>query len=421
MDVLVVGGGIVGLSAAYYAADRGADVTLLEKRSLGSGSTARAAGGIRSQFSTRANVELSLASKAVWDEFEATFGVDIGLRKNGYLFLARTDPVAERFRENVRLQRNLGAESEYLTPAEATGHCPGIDPDPLVAATYNPDDGVADPNLAVQGYAAAARERGVNIRTGTTVTDVELEGNRIVGVDARTDVGRERHEADYVINAAGAWAGEIAAMAGIELPISPRRRQIAVVDPTPPVPESAPLTIDLETGSYFRPERDGLALVGGHFAGESDDPDAGSEAERPANSEADRRRANSKVDRRWGLETDPAVDPDRFDEEMDLEWAVDAVEHAADYAEYFGPETRIRRGWAGLYAVTPDHHPIIEETCPGLVTVAGFSGHGFQHAPAAGQVVAEILFEGKSALVDISMLDRDRFERGESLVERSVA
>ncbi|WP_418286613.1 NAD(P)/FAD-dependent oxidoreductase [Halorubrum sp. DTA46] len=398
MDVIVVGGGIVGLSAAHAAAERGADVTLLEKGSLGGGSTARAAGGIRSQFSTRVNVELSLASKVVWDDFADTFGVDIGLRKNGYLLLARTEATADRFRESVRVQRNCGAETEYLTPAEAADRCPGIDPDPFVAATYNADDGVADPNLAVQGYAAAARDLGVDLRTGVAVTDVHREGDRVVGVEARTDAGAERreteagterHEADAVVNAAGAWAPRVGALAGVDLPIVPRRRQIAVVEPSSPIPESSPLTIDLDTGSYFRPERDEIALVGGHFA--------------------------------EGRDTEEPADPDAFDEGMDIDWAAAAVERAADYAAYFGPDTRIRRGWAGLYAVTPDHHPIIETSRPGLVTAAGFSGHGFQHAPATGQVVADLLFDGRSSPVDISGLDRGRFERGESLAERNVA
>jgi sarcosine oxidase subunit beta len=354
MDVIVIGGGIVGLSAAHYLAERGADVTLYEKRSLGTGSTARAAGGIRSQFSTAVNVELSLASKAVWDEFESTFGVDIDRRKNGYLFLARTEATAERFRDQVRMQRDRGAASEFITPEDATEYCPGLDPDQFVAATYNPDDGIADPNLAVQGYAGAAREGGVDIQTGTAVTALHREDGRVVGVDIEVDGTTERHDADAVVNAAGAWAAHIGAMAGVELPISPRRRHVA--------------------------------LVGGHFGA-----------------------------------ADPEMDPDRFDEDMDIDWAATAVEMAAEYTEYFGPETRIRRGWAGLYAVTPDHHPIIEETLPGFVTAAGFSGHGFQHAPATGQIVAELLVDGEPGLVDVSMLDSERFERGDGLTEQNVA
>jgi len=386
METVIVGGGIVGLASAYHLAQRGADVTLYEKGSLGSGSTARAAGGIRSQFTTPVNVELSLASKAVWNDFEADFGVDIEYRKNGYLFLARSEETAEQFRENVRMQRDLGAESEFLTPEEATEYCPGLDTGPFVAATFNGDDGIADPNLAVQGYAKRARAVGVDVHTNTAVTDVLRDGERACGVEIEHDSETVRHEADFVVNAAGAWSPRLAAMAGVELPVSPRRRQVAVVDPSEPVPESVPLTIDLETGSYFRPEREGVALVGGHFGGE-----------------------------------DPDVDPDRFTEDMDLGWAAGAVERAADYTAYFGPETRIKRGWAGLYAVTPDHHPVIEETLPGLVTATGFSGHGFQHAPATGQIVAELVLDGEPRLVDVSELDGGRFERGEAMVERNVA
>jgi len=386
MEAVIVGGGIVGLASAYALAERGADVTLYERGSLGGGSTARAAGGIRSQFTTPVNVELSLSSKAVWNDFEAAFGVDIEYRKTGYLFLARSDERAEQFRDHVRMGRELGAETELLSPEQATEHCPGLDPEPFVAATYNADDGIADPHLAVQGYANRIRESGVDVRPNTPVTDVRRDGEAVCGVEVDRDGDAYRHEADAVVNAAGAWAARLSAMAGVDLPVSPRRRQVAVVDPAEPVSESVPLTIDLATGSYFRPERDGIALVGGQFGGE-----------------------------------DPAVDPDGYSTEMDLAWAAEAVGRAADYTAYFGPETRIKRGWAGLYAVTPDHHPIIERSRPGLVTVAGFSGHGFQHAPATGRIVAELLLDGEPRTVDVSRLDRGRFERGESIEERNVA
>jgi sarcosine oxidase subunit beta len=382
MEVVVIGGGIVGLSAAYYLAARDADVTLYEKGSLGMGSTSRAAGGIRSQFSTPVNVKLSLASKDVWDTFETDFGVDIGLRKNGFLLLARSEETAAKFRENVQMQTDLGASSEFITPEEATEYCPGLEPERFVAATFNGDDGVADPNLAVQGYSAAARESGVDVRTKTAVADVLTDGDAVTGVE----VDGNSHEADVVVNAAGAWARRIGAMAGVELPIAPRRRQAAVVDPKRPIPESVPLTIDIETGAVFLPERGDIAIVGGQFSDE-----------------------------------DPDADPERYSEDMDLDWALDAVEHVAEFTEYFGPETRIRRGWAGLYAVTPDHHPVIEETVPGFVTAAGFSGHGFQHAPATGQIVSELILDGDPQLVDVSELTGDRFERGEALVEHNVA
>lgn len=381
MRVVVIGGGIVGLSSAYYLAERGADVTLFEKGSLGMGSTARSAGGIRTQFDTRVNVELSLESKLVWNDFETEFAVDIEYRKTGYLLLAGSEKTAEAFRKNVEMQRSLGAESEYLVPEEATIYCDGILPDRFVGAAYNGDDGFADPNLAVQGYASRAQESGVEIVTGTAVTDVREHRGEVVGVETDSD----RVDTDYVVNAAGPYARRIASMIDVDLPIHPRRRQIAVVDPTEPVPEDDPLTIDLDAGSYFRPERNGAALVGGHFA-----------------------------------DSDPDCDPDYYSESMDVDWAARAVEHAADFTEYFDADTRIKRGWAGLYAVTPDNHPIIDETAPGFVTASGFSGHGFQHAPATGQIVSELVYDGGPRLVDVSDMTADRFERGEVFVERNV-
>ncbi|MFB6068734.1 MAG: NAD(P)/FAD-dependent oxidoreductase [Halobacterium sp.] len=382
MNVVVVGGGIVGLSSAYYLADRGADVVLCEQGALGNQSTARSAGGIRCQFSTAVNVDLSLASRDVWDDFEAEFGVDIAYRRPGYLFLARDDATADQFRADVAMQRDRGVDTEYLDPADAREHCPGLRDERFVAATYHAEDGFADPNLAVQGYSQAARDAGAELRTNTAVTDVRTDADRVVGVN--TEDGRV--DADFVVNAAGAWAARLAELAGVDLPIEPHRRQVAVVDPTEPVPESVPLTIDLDTGSYFRPERDGAALVGGHFGGD-----------------------------------DPAVDPDAYSQSMDVDWAATAVEHAADYTSYFDGDSRIKRGWAGLYAVTPDHHPVIEETVPGFVTAAGFSGHGFQHAPATGQLVAELCLDGDASLVDVDALTSDRFEDGAELVERNVA
>ncbi|WP_336037020.1 NAD(P)/FAD-dependent oxidoreductase [Halobacterium yunchengense] len=385
MDVVVVGGGIVGLASAHYLAERGADVVLCEKGSLGNESTARSAGGIRCQFSTPVNVRLSRESRAVWDDFEDRFGVDIAYRKSGYLFLARGEETAAQFRENVAMQNDLGVDSVVLDPEDAVDVCPGLEPEHFVAATYHDEDGFADPNLAVQGYAAGAREAGADVRTNTAVTDVVVEergGDRVVtGVE--TD--EETLDADFVVNAAGAWAADLAAMAGVDLPIEPHRRQAAVVDPTRAVSEQVPLTIDLEEGVYFRPEREGAAIVGGHFGGD-----------------------------------DPAVDPDRYTRSMDIDWAAEAVERAAAYTTYFDGESRIKRGWAGLYGLTPDHHAILEESTPGLVTAAGFSGHGFQHAPATGQLVAEYCFDGEFRLTDVSALSGDRFDRGSEVDERNV-
>ncbi|MFA9426768.1 NAD(P)/FAD-dependent oxidoreductase [Natronorubrum sp. A-ect3] len=382
MTVVVIGGGVVGMTTAYELATRGVDVVVCEQRSLGSGSTERAAGGIRAQFSTPVNVELSLESMRVWDTFDERFGIDIDYRQIGYLFLARSEAAATRFEEAVAMQNDRGVPSELLEPDAIQDHCPGVDHEQFVAATYSPTDGVADPHLALQGYAQAAADEGVDVRTQTPVVDVlRTDAGRVTGVE--TPDGRLK--AEFVVNAAGPWAGEVAAMADCELPITPKRRQIAVVEPGQPVPETDPLTIDLESGTYFRPDRDGDALVGGHVG-----------------------------------DADPACDPDGYDRSMAFPWAVEALETVADWTTYFGPESAIKRGWAGLYAVTPDETAIVEETVPGFVTAAGFSGHGFQHAPATGTLVAELVTDGELSLVDPTALSSDRFETSLARGERNV-
>jgi sarcosine oxidase subunit beta len=397
MRAVVCGGGIVGLAAAYALAERGVDVVICEAGALGTGNTGRAVGGIRTQFSTRVNVELSLASLEVWDAFEERFGVDIAFRRPGYLFLAREADTAATLRAAVAVQQAAGAASELLDPAAAREHCPDLNADRYRAASYAPTDGFADPHLAVQGYATAAREAGAEIRTQTPVTGVDVAGGEPAGpAEVLVATPDGTIAADFLVNAAGAWAGRVGALAGVELPIAAKRRQVAVVDPERAVPEAVPLTVDLDSGSYFRPEREGRALVGGHFGGAAAPPEAPN-----------------------GV--DPAVDPDGYDTGMDLEWAATAVERAGETAGYFGPETRIRRGWAGCYAVTPDDHPVIEVSRPGIITAAGFSGHGFQHAPATGRIVAELCLDGAASLVDVSGLDRGRFERGTEVDERHVA
>jgi sarcosine oxidase subunit beta len=381
MRVIVVGGGIVGLASAYYLADRGADVTVLERESVGAGSTDRANGGIRAQFTSPISVELSRESIAVWERFEEDFGVDIGYRRPGYLFLARTEETADRFAENVRRQNDLGVSSEFLEPAVAEQRCPGLDAETYVGATYCPTDGFADPHLGLQGFSRAATATGAEVHTGVEVTDIRTDGDVVVGVESTED----QYDADFVVNAAGAWAGRVGAMAGLDLPITPRRRQLMVVDPERPVPADAPMTVDLDDGAHFRPEREGRAVVGGHFS-----------------------------------ESDPEQDPDDYQKTTDLDWTVDVLEHVSTVADYFGPDTGAVRGWAGLYAVTPDHHPIIEETAPGLVNAVGFSGHGFMQAPATGQIVSELVLDGAPKTVDVSPLGHDRFERGEELTEGTV-
>lgn len=387
MNVVVIGGGIVGLSSAYALASRGGDVVVCEQGPIGNGSTERSAGGIRAQFSTPVNIDLSLESLAVWESFEERFGVNIEYQQAGYLFLARSDEAAQRLEESVRLQHERGVPSEFLAESEIGQYSSGVRSEAFTAGSYSPTDGFVDPHLALSGYATACADADVEIRTNDPVINVleTADGGRIVGVETADD----RLEADFVVNAAGPWAGRIASMAGIEVPIVPKRRQIAIVSPEVAVPADEPLTVDLKSGTYFRPERDGDALIGGH----------GSDA-------ADR--------------TDSRADPETYAKSADFEWTAATLETVSRWMTCFGPETRVKRGWAGLYAVTPDNHAIVEETVPGFITAGGFSGHGFQHAPATGELVAELVFDGEISLVDGSALSSERFDRGDGRTEQNV-
>lgn len=381
MTVLVIGGGIVGLASAYELAKRGSDVTLLERNSVGAENSVRTGGGIRAQFGTEVNVRLSQASIPVWESFAERFGVDPEYRRPGYLFLARTSETAAALRENVALQNDLGVGSKYLDPESAREHCPKLHAEDFVGAAYCETDGYLNHHRAVQGYHEAALDVGVEIRTGTPVVDLRRRDGRVVGADTPT----ESLDADTVVNAAGAWGGRIAEMAGLTLPIAPKRRQLLIVDPEYPVSDDTAWTADLDAGAHFRPNGNGHALVGG-----IEDPN------------------------------DAQVDPERYSRRHDTTWAEDVLERTAAIADSPSPAADIVDGWAGLYAMTPDGHPILEETVPGLVNAVGFSGHGLMHAPAVGTVVSELALDKTAETVDVSALTADRFDGRNPLTERTV-
>ncbi|MFD1568961.1 NAD(P)/FAD-dependent oxidoreductase, partial [Halolamina litorea] len=282
-------------------------------------------------------------------------------------------------RENVAMQNEHGVPSTYLSAAAAREHCPELHHERFVGASYNAEDEFVDPYLCLQGYAEAARERGVDVRPKTAVTDIRREDGTVTGVRA----AGEWLDADFVVNAAGPWAGRVASMAGVDLPISPELHRLAIAEPETPLPDDVPLTIDVDGGAVFRPEGDGLAAVGGNAGGH------------------------------------PVADPDDFPQSADLEWTLDTLEAVAEMCGYFGPESAVRDTVTGLYATTPDANPVIEETLPGLINAVGFSGHGFMHAPAVGTIVAELIVDGRASLVDIDSLSSDRFD-GEVDAEGAV-
>jgi sarcosine oxidase subunit beta len=369
-DIVIIGAGAIGSSIAYHLARRGArDVVVLERETVGSGSTSKAAGGIRVQFSTRVEVEFSLRGIEFFKRFEDEMGVPCDYRQEGYLILLFDEADLARYRKSAALQTSLGAEVHIIKPDEARAIVPELNVDDVLAAAWGPMDGHASPNDVVQAYAARARERGVRILEGTPATAIELEGDRVTAV--LTPEGRI--ETPLVVNAAGPQAPLIARMVGREIPVDPRRRHIFVTDEFAGVRHPMPLVIDRKTGFYCRSEQGQVLMSAG---------DVGAETE-----------FSASVD--WsmlGETVDKAVR------------RIPALEGAS-----------IRHAWAGLRPLTPDEHAILDWSpdLRGLYLAVGFCGHGFQHSPAAGQVVSEIL-TGAPPSIDITDLALSRFARPQS-------
>jgi sarcosine oxidase subunit beta len=378
-DVVVVGGGAVGASAAYHLAAAGAGSVLLLERAeaLGTGSTGRCAGGFRHQFSSRVNVLLSIESIRLITSFTNDHGLPLDVDQDGYLFLVRSEASWAEFLAGIELQRSLGVDVRVLTAAEAEELSPGISEEGVIGATYCPQDGIADPSGLTLGYGTAARRAGAVIDVGTDVSSIDVEGGRAVGVTTKEG----RIAAGAVIDAAGPWAAELARTAGVRIPLEPIPRHVLVTAPFPQAPLRRTLVIDADSTFYFH--REGAGVLMG----------MGARDERPS----------------FDLTPD-----ERFIAEDLLPTAVrvfPALEGAG-----------ISHGWVGLYEMTPDRHPIIGPApgVDGLYLACGFSGHGFQHAPIVGRLLAELIVEGKAATVDISSLGLERFDTDRLVREARV-
>ncbi|MFR9728235.1 NAD(P)/FAD-dependent oxidoreductase [Saccharopolyspora sp. MS10] len=372
-EVVVIGGGAVGTSIAFHLAEAGVQVLLLERDELGSGSTSKAAGGVRAQFSDPVNIELGARSLRVFEQFADRPGWEIDLRRNGYLFLLSDPADVAAFEESVRTQNGLGVPSRMLTAREAGELCPLVSLDGVLAAAFSPTDGHCTPESVVQGFAAGARRRGATIQRRCAVTGIEVSGGEITAV--RTGSGRIA--TSTVVCAAGPWSAEVGAMAGVDLPVRPLRRQVLVTEPVADLPERLPFTIDFGTGFYFHEEGPGL-LMGMPDPVESTDP---------------------HVDDGW------------------LDSLAAAVSARAPALDSVGAAHR----WAGFYELSPDHNALIG-TAAGLrrfVYATGFSGHGFLQSPAVGEVVRDLVLE-RPPPVDVSGLGVGRFERAARRPERNL-
>jgi len=376
-DVVVIGGGIIGLSAAFQLArmNYGNVVVVDKEMFLGTGATAKCAGGIRAQFSTRINIEMSMKSEEMLVNFEKENGYPVVYEQNGYMFLTFNDQQVNEFSKSMALQRSLGLNVEWLDIAQINELAPPVKTDDVIKATFCHDDGIADPSDMINGYSTVARKLGVAIEVETEVTGIKVESGEVRSVVT----SKGEIETSLVVNAAGPYAGLIGKLAGVRVPIEPVRRQIVTTGPLDYIPPTFPMVVDVDSGLYFHRESPGLLLG-------------------------------------WA---DPDVKP-AFDESIDPDYSDNIIMRALDRVPRL-ETAEMAKSWAGLYEVTPDHHAIIDfaEEIKGFFVCSGFSGHGLMHAPAAGLVAAEKIC-GKETSIDISPLSLQRFTRGELIEETNV-
>lgn len=376
-DIVIIGGGVMGASILYHLAARGQkNVVLLEKeRFFGQGATGRCAGGVRYQFATEINIRLSLESLPMLERFKGEIGQEVNYRKCGYLFVLTREQDVQTFQRNVALQHRLGVQTEWLSGDEVRRRLPMMRFDDALAGTFHAKDGLVDPNSVVMGYINAAQRLGAKAFTDTEVRGLIIEQGRIKGVET----SQGTISTPIVVNAAGPWAAQVGKMAGVEIPITPLRRQWFTTTPLPGIPPDFPFVIDFAQSLYFHREGEGL-LIG-----------MSNPKEQPG--------FNQNVDEDFEL--------------VNMEAALARL----PLLERAGRASHL----AGLYEVTPDAHPIFGKTpVEGFYIVAGFSGHGFMHGPIAGKLMSELLLDGTYRTLDVSMLDLARFAEGRLIQEYNV-
>lgn len=380
-DVVIIGSGIVGSSVAYHLAQQGCtNVLVLEREAhQGKGSTGKSMGGVRAQFTTPVNIQMSKHSIDFFSKFDEVVGQPADYRAHGYLFCATNEKHVAYLKANMERQQAFGVTNvEWIGPQDILKFVPQLRVDDILGGTFCPTDGFVDPHSVMMGFMLNARERGVRLWLDTEVTGIETNGGSISGV--QTSGGAI--STPVVVNAAGAWAAQIAEMAGAELPVEPLRRQLVPTEPFDQLPQRFPMVIDMSTGFHFRREGKGILLA-------------------------------------WN---DPNETPG-FKTEFDETFVEKILTHAASRVPVLAEAgVNPRRAWAGLYEMTPDHHAIIgpAPNVKGLFFVNGFSGHGVMHSPAAGCIAADLVLHGQSKLMDATPLGVDRFRTGQLLEETAV-
>lgn len=379
-DVVVVGGGVIGCSIAYHLARRGQSVVLCERETLGSQSTGKCAGGVRQQYSAEVNVLMQRYSVEAFTRFPDEVGAPLDFRQIGYLFLLDSPDDVASFRAQLEMWHRVGLrEARWVTPEEARELSPAISLDGILGGTFCPTDGIASPNDATAGYAQAARRHGAVVEEGVEVLGVQVEGGGEGGAVRGVTTSAGAVAAPMVVNCAGAWAGLLAATAGVELPVAPYPRHVFVTEASAAVARDNPMTIDFGSSLYFHPEGDGV-LYG---MGERDEVPS-------------------------------------FATDVDWDF-LEKIERVAAARVPALLDAGIRTAWVGLYETTPDHQPFLGpmDEVRGLWCACGFSGHGFQMAPAVGHLLTQMHLDGK-ADIDLAQFSPSRIRAGRWAPERNV-
>jgi sarcosine oxidase, subunit beta len=380
-DVVIIGGGIVGSSIAYHLTASGCrNVLVLERESAtGKGSTGKSMGGVRAQFSTPVNIQMSLYSIPFYASFEERIGYPCDYRPQGYLFCATSDRHMAYLRTNFAKQVAMGLKNVRLVEgSEVRAMFPLLRGDDIIGGSFCSTDGFVDPYSAMNGLMTWATDHGATLRKNTVVTGIVRDQRGAAGVETSAGPISTRK----VVNCAGAWAAGVAQLAGVDLPVEPLRRMLVPSEPFDQFPHTAPMIIDMSNGFHFRPESRGFLLA-------------------------------------WN---DPEETPG-FKTEFDPAFVEKILVRAADRVPCFADlPVNPRRAWAGLYEMTPDHHPILGEApnLPGFFLANGFSGHGVMHAPATGKILSDLILTGKTDLIDADLLNLARFSEDRLIHETAV-
>jgi sarcosine oxidase subunit beta len=380
-EVVIIGGGIVGSSIACHLTAAGCrDVLVIERETAqGKGSTGKSMGGVRAQFSTPVNIQMSLHSIPFYASFDERLGYPAGYRPQGYLFCATEEKHLAYLRTNYEKQIALGLENVRLIAAdEIRRMLPQLHSDDIMGGSFCSTDGFVDPYSAMNGFMAWAVDHGAKLWKNAQVTGIQLDAHGVSGVET----SRGSVSARKVVNAAGAWAAAIARMVHLDLPVEPLRRMLVPTEPFDEFPHTAPMIIDMSNGFHFRPEALGFLLA-------------------------------------WN---DPEETPG-YKTDFESAFIEKVLTRAAARVPIFeNLAVNPKRAWAGLYEMTPDHHPILGEApgVPGFFLANGFSGHGVMHAPATGKILADLILTGQTDLVDVSLLSFSRFAEGRMIEETAV-